>query len=259
MCRMGRLLFIFCFLSTVLCGSATEELPFQVGEKLTYHFYWGPFMVGRGTFEVTQGDQKHLYVLTVKGESNDFISPMYPVDDLIQSVFDTRKLRSVSCVHNRKEGKRHVWEESFFFYDHKIASTTSYLSGDQQWYEIPTSGVQDEISNVYFLRCQEWNHPKAEVSVTIANDKGNYDVKFQKKKTETLESPDFAPIPTFLVEPNTQFMRGFLKKGKMQVWVSDDHFKIPVRVTSKLSFGTLCASLVQVEGVPNWPYNRPER
>ena len=232
-----------------------KQAPFEVGEKLTYHFYWEAFMVARGTFEVTEKKKDGCYVFKVVVQSNKFISSLYPVNDVITSVFDLDKLRSVNFIQDRNEGTDRSWEETFFYYDLKHASTRSYVTGEYWWFEIPGTAVQDKLSTIYCMRCLDWKDRK-EATATLGNDKGNYDIVMKRVGEEKLEMDDFKTIPTFKVEPSTEYLKGFVKSGQMWAWVSDDKFKIPVRVVAKLSFGTVSASLVKVEGVTGWPYKQ---
>jgi len=234
---------------------AAEPLPFKEGEKLTYHFYWGIFMVGRGTFEVRRGSEKDGWIFEVRGKSNDFISAIYPVKEEITSFFDARFMRSTRFQQNRREGNSHIWEETFYFYSLGHASTQSYVSGEYQWFEIPRNGVQDKLSTIYFMRCRDWNKSN-EHAVLIGNDKRNYKVRIKKLKIEKIKLDDFSVIPTFQVEPNTEYLSGFVKKGRMWAWVSDDRFKVPIRVVAQLRVGRVSAELVAVEGIEGWPYKR---
>ncbi len=241
-----------------LCSSGfSDETPFQVGERLTYHFYWGPFMVGRGTFEVESTDREGVYRFVIDGRSNDFISKLYPVEAHLESDFDWTKQCSIRTLQNRSERAKSTWEESWYYPEKSIASTQSYVSGETKWFEIPQTGVLDKFSMIYFMRGLEWSR-RDFASAILGNDKGNYEVKVKKLKEETVELPNFAPIPTFKVEPNTEYLGGFVRKGKMVVWVSDDEHKIPVRVVSQLPVGTVSARLVKVENVKDWRYNLPD-
>lgn len=236
-------------------GAAEADIPFKVGEKLTYQFYWGAFMVGRGTFEVKEGPGKNTLLLSVRTVSNKFISNLYPVDNLIESVFDPEEIRSLSFFQDRNEGKHHTWEETFFYYPSKIASTTSYISGDTKWFEIPSKPVQDKVSFIYSMRCLDWSQRK-EAEAIIGNDKENRTIKISRLGEEILEEDHFKAIPTFKVQPSTGYMKGFVKSGTMSVWVSQDQFKVPIVVEAKLSFGTVKAVLVEVTGLEGWPYNQ---
>ena len=227
--------------------------PFQVGEKLTYHFYWGIFMVGRGVFEVKEVNKDGHHVFTVQAQSNEVISLLYPVDAVFHSFFDFQHLRSVHFEQNRSEKRTHIWEETFFYYQWGLGSTESYVTGEKKWFEIPKDRAQDKLSTIYYMRCLDWGN-RVEASALMGNDKRNYPVVMTKVGTEILTTDDFRPISTFQVMPNMEYLSGFVKKGTMTVWVSDDEFKIPVQVKAKLSIGTVSASLVKVEGIKGWPY-----
>ena len=253
---MSRKLIGFIILSLIApLAEAKNVEPFKVGERLTYHFYWGIFMVGRGTFEVTELRKDGSYVFMVRMKSNHFISALYPVEDVILSEFDSHRMRSLRFFQNRKEGGRRTWEETFFYYSLGQASTESYVSGEKKWFEIPgKEKVQDKLSVIYSMRCLDWKE-RAEASVLLGNDKGNYKMSVKKLKEENLKLDDFVSIPAFQVEPSTECLNGFVGKGRIWAWVSDDRYKIPLKVISKLPVGSVTALLVKVEGVEAWPYD----
>lgn len=211
-------------------------------------------MVGRGSFEITNIDKKACCLFTVRVRSNAVLSTLYPVDDVLHSFFDLNHMRSIHFEQKRKEGMNHVWEETFFYYELGQASTQSYANGEKKWFEIPKDGVQDKLSTIYYMRCMNWK-TRNFASTVLGNDKRNYEVRMTKLKTEVLHTDDFQPIPTFQVRPNMEYLSGFVKKGNMWIWVSNDDFKIPIRVEAKLPIGTVTASLVKVEGVKDWPYH----
>ncbi len=227
-------------------------LPYAEGERLTYHFYWGPFMVGRGTFAVARDPSGDGELLTVRVHSNALISSLYPVDDLLTSHFDPRRLRSTGFEQNRHEGQRHVWEATFFFEKLRRGVTQSYIGGESKWFAIPSGAVQDKLSTIYFMRHQDWRRSK-EQHVLIGNDKKNQPVRIRKLATETVYLDDFPPLRAFQAEPNTEYMSSFVKGASMIAWVSDDERKIPLKVVARISVGTVSAQLVQVEGVGSWP------
>jgi len=236
---------------------AEPPLPFRTGERLTYHFFWGPFMVGRGTFEVESSQRPGVYRFVIQAKSNDFISTLYPVTARMESDFDWARQYSLHSMQNRMERNTRIWEETWFYPQQRLAGTQSYVSGERKWFEIPEAGVLDKFSMIYFMRGLEWKGRNMATAL-LGNDKGNFEVTVKKLKEETVKLPDFTPIPTFKVQPDTSYLGGFVRKGKMVVWVSNDAHRIPVRVDSKLVVGTVSARLVKVENVSDWPYSLPE-
>lgn len=241
------------FLALAACSLAARaaEAPYADGERLTYHFFWGVFLVGRGTFEARR-DKDGSEEFTVVVRSNDFISALYPVEDTLRSRFDPGRQRSLSWEQVRREGPHRVWEQAWFLYDLGHGWMHSLLTGESKWYEIPREGVLDKLSLVYSMRHKDWRG-KDRYSATLGNDRGNQAVEVRKLGTGVVTLDDFPPIAAFRVEPDPQYMRGFVKRGRMVAWVSDDARKIPLRVVSKLPVGSVSAQLVKAEGVGDWP------
>lgn len=242
-------------LALAAAAAPPVEEPYADGERLTYHFYWGLFMVGRGTFEVHR-EKGGIEEFTVVVRSNDFISAIYPVEDTLRSRFDASRLRSLSSEQVRKEGPHRVWEQVWFFYGPGYGWMESYLTGESKWFEIPSQGVLDKLALVYFMRHKDWRR-RDRYAATIGNDKENHPVEVRRLGTEVVKLDDFPPIASFRVEPDPQYLRGFVKRGRMEAWVSDDTRKIPLKVVSRLPVGSVWAQLVRAEGVGEWPTGAP--
>jgi len=57
---------------------------------------------------------------------------------------------------------------------------------------------------------------------------------------------------TYLLEPELKDIGGVFKKSKdakLQVWITADERKIPVKVKSKVAFGSFVGELVSAEGI----------
>jgi hypothetical protein len=235
---------------------AESPAPYRPGETLTYHFYWGLFMAGSCTFKVDRNDDGNL-VFTVHGKSNDFISAIYPVEDIIVSEYDPRHERSLRLTQDRREGRHHYWEDTFFFYRFALGNTRSYVSGENKWFEIPKDRLQDKMSIIYAMRWKDWRQ-NDDHSAVIGNDKGNFELHLKRIAKKTIRLDDFAPIPAFQVEPSVNYLSGFLKKAKVRAWVSDDNFKVPIRITMEAAFGTITVDLIEVDGIEGWPYEKKD-
>jgi hypothetical protein len=242
-------------LTAVVPGLAASDLPYADAERLTYHFYWGFFMVGRGTFEVRR-EKGGTEEFTVVVRSNDFVSTIYPVEDTLRSRFDPVRKRALFFEQMRKEGPHRVWEQAWFLYPFEHGWMQSLLTGETKWFEISPQGVVDKLSLIYLMRHRDWR-VRDRYAATVGNDKGSQTVEVRKLGTEVVKLDDFPPIAAFRVEPDPQYLRGFVKRGRMEAWVSDDDRKIPLKVISKLPIGSVWAQLVRVEGVGEWPAGAP--
>src|ERR1017187_279569 len=69
----------------------TDSVPFSVGEKLTYQVFWGPFVVGRATLEVTgiePIDGHTCSLLVAKAKPRGLIDLLSPVNSTAESWLD---------------------------------------------------------------------------------------------------------------------------------------------------------------------------
>lgn len=225
--------------------------PYADGERLTYHFYWGMLMVGRGTFEVRR-EKSGIEEFTVTVRSNGLISTIYPVEDVLRSRFDPERLRGVSAEQIRREGPHRVWEQMWFYHDLGHGWMQSLLTGETKWFEISPQGVVDKLAFIYLMRRKDWR-AAGRYRAPLGSDRGSQEIEVRKVGTGIVTLDEFPPIAAFGVEPDSAYLRGFVKRGKMQGWLSDDDRKIPLKVLSKLPVGSVSAQLVQAEGVGDWP------
>ena len=70
-------------------------------------------------------------------------------------------------------------------------------------------------------------------------------------RKETIEL-DIGTYETYLIEPEIKDIGGVFAKSrdaKIQIWVSADHRRIPVRIKSKVVVGSFTGELIAVEGL----------
>ncbi|MCC7519811.1 MAG: DUF3108 domain-containing protein [Verrucomicrobiae bacterium] len=251
--RAGALLVLAALtgLTPAAVAASPRAAPYADGERLTYHFYWGPLKVGHGTFEVRR-EKDGIEEFTVDVRSNGLIAAIYPVEDRLRSRFDPTRLRGLSNEQVRSEGTHRVWEQTWFFHDVGHGWMQSLLTGETKWFEIPAEGSVDKLSLVYLMRHKDWR-ARDRYRATLGSDRGVQTIEVRKLGTEIVTLDDFPPIAAFVVEPDPKYLRGFVKRGRVTAWVSDDPRAVPLKVLAKLPVGTVQAQLVKAEGVGAWP------
>jgi hypothetical protein len=60
----------------------------------------------------------------------------------------------------------------------------------------------------------------------------------------------FGTVECLVIEPKLQGEAVFKQTGRILIWVTNDAYKIPVKLESKVSFGSFVATLVQARNVP---------
>lgn len=227
--------------------------PFYPGEKLTYELRWGIIPAGKATLEVLPFkivNNIPAYHFVVTAESNDFVDIFYKVRDRIDAYADIDMTRSVLYQKKQHEGKskRDIlvnfnWENN----------TAIYSNFGKQLDPISLmSGTFDPLSAFYFTRFSEFEDNML-IQRPITDGKKNVMGKVKVIGKETIKSGD-KEYETFLIEPELEHVKGVFEKSKnakIQIWISADNRRIPIRIKSEVVVGSFVGELVSVtEGDP---------
>ena len=212
-------------------------VPFDVGERFKYGVGWGKVLrAGTVTMEVKDiiDYQDHdVYRVLVKAKSSTGFSIFYRVRDELESLIDVEGLFSRRYWTKQEEGRLKFERK----YEADQENNTLYYNDKEYYIEY---GIQDEISAVFYVRTLD-----LEVGTPVYVDmfaKGkSWRVKCDVVKIETIKVPA-GEFETILVEPELHF-DGVMKKGKVKVWFSNDKYRIPVQVRSKIAIGSIWVRL----------------
>jgi len=219
----------------------TKQNPaWNVGEKLVFSVDYGFYKAGTATMSVNEiadvnGD-KCYHILTT-AESNDFISNFYKVRDKVDSYIDAKGMFSRRFEKHLREGKYKSDRIVDFYHDRKIALNTEKKHALT---EIPLY-VHDVLSALYYLRTKELVVGRDEF-VDVYADGKVYPLKVivHKKETVKVKAGKFSCIK---IEPIMKSEGIFKQEGKLTVWITDDEYKIPVKMSSKVLIGSIGTNL----------------
>lgn len=109
-----------------------------------------------------------------------------------------------------------------------------------------TGQLQDVLSAIYFIRMQKLEVGKSfEISITDGGRIYNVPVKVvEKKRMKSL----FGKINTYRVDPDVFGPDRLIhnEKGELNIWLSDDHHRVPVACRIKTEYGTFDIKLKRV-------------
>ncbi len=210
---------------------------FGVGEKLVYAVQYGIINAGEATLEVRNIaviDSTPCYYIVSNARTNDVFSVFYKVRDRYVSLMDTTELVSLRYEKHLREGK--------YKNDRKVLFDQKKHVAYYEDKEIPIPPrTQDVLSSMYYVRTLPLGVGH---TVAIANntDGKNYPlvVKVLGKERVTVEAGTFDCL---VVEPFLRYPGIFQQKGRVKIWVTDDRYKIPVLVKSKVIIGEVSAVL----------------
>lgn len=224
---------------------------FSPGEELTYAIRYGPMRAGTATLSVVGLEWANgalCYRLQSRIRSSRVFSAFYKVDDLTESWLDARGMFSRRCVRILQEGGYRKNEAVQI--DPARGIAVYHPRGD-------TASVlpraQDVLSILYFARGLDLEVGQG-VIIPSHVDRKNAAVELRVLKRERVT----VPAGTFdcgVVEPLLSSAGLFKQEGRLTLWVSDDAFRFPVIMKSKVAVGSIVAVLESYR--PGPPGSRP--
>lgn len=211
----------------------------QSNETINYTVYYtlaGMYVPGgEATFNIglERYNGKPVYHIIGEGKTNSFFDGLFKVRDKYESFIDTNSLQPYKFIRNILEGDFKKFETVTF---NQTANTATSQGGT---FKTPDC-VQDVLSAIYYSRNIDFNKykPNDRIPFNMFIDDKSYGLYVRylgKEKIKTkygrFNAIKFKPL----------LIDGTIFKGgeKMTVWVTDDANRIPVRIESPISVGSV--------------------
>lgn len=247
---MKRLAAFALLFALLAARPALAEYPFAAGEKLSYDLYWTFVHAGTATLETLPGSEAegrpalHIRALA---KSTPFIDKFYRVRDEIQSWVDPGVTRALLYQKDQSEGDyvRHY----LIRFNPQGNMAFRYSKGALKNAVRTEPGTFDPLSMLFLFRTKplalgyEFAAPVTDGDKAVVGK-----ARVVKRETITTKAGEF---DTFLVEPEVKEIGGVFRKSpdaKLQVWITTDERRIPVRVKSKVIVGAFYMDLTGYEG-----------
>ena len=240
------LILLTIFFAPVFAEDSKPALPFYPGEKLTFVLRWGIVHAGEATlevlpFETVNGKEAWHFVMTAK--TNSFIDTFYKVRDQIDAYADAGLARSLLYKKKQREGKSKRDIVVTFDWENSRAQYVNKGSAKPPLSLMP--GTFDPLSAFYFSRMTDFKTGTV-VKRPITDGKKNVMGQITVKKRETIKIGETS-YDTFLLEPDLKDVSGVFEKSKdskIQLWVTADEKRIPVKIASRVIVGSFVGELV---------------
>ncbi len=246
MIPVSRWTFLLLPVAAVLAALAVPlhagDLPFAVGEKLTFTVRYEFAKAGEASMEVKEkvecGSGRECFRLVSTAWSTMPFSLFFEVKDVVESYLDTEELYTWRYEKHLKEGNHETTEIVVFDQD---AHTATYPDG--MVVDIPER-AQDVLSSLYYVRTMDIEVGK---SIFIDNhaDEKNYPLEVKVLKVEEIKVPA-GKFECFVLEPILKASGIFQHKGRLTVWVTTDPGHIPVMMKSSVAIGAINAVLIDI-------------
>lgn len=237
-------------LSSNVCGDE-KDFPFYPGEKLTFLLKWEFIPAGESVLEVLpmetiDGVKAYHFLLTAK--SNAFIDSFYKVRDRIDAYANTEMTHSMLYKKKQHEGKtQRDIVVNFDWQNNKVQYTN--FKDKRPPIDI-LSGSFDPLSAFYFVRLFDFQE-KSKIERPVTDGKKCVIGELSVIKRETLKLKS-GTYDTYLIEPELKHIGGVFEKSKnakIQLWVTADKRRIPVKIKSKVVVGSFVGELVSATGL----------
>lgn len=230
---------VLCFLLSAPDSVLAQKVP----EKLVYSLSWTGITVGTATQQITETGDSRRIVSTAR--SNDWLSVFFPVEDLIESTLARKgaPFPGLTLQHRMRmrEGRHRRDREVLFDQEKKVAHCVDHLSGDRR--DVALAGLTfDTYGSFYYVRYLPLEVGKSfRVKIFYGKEADEVEVRVLKKeRIKTI----LGKIDTIVIRPMVKSKGVFEGKGSVQIWLTDDERRIPVKAQTKVTVGSVTADLV---------------
>ncbi|MBS2098143.1 DUF3108 domain-containing protein [Carboxylicivirga linearis] len=225
----------------------TSHQAYQDGELLAYTLDYGFVTGGKAYLSVNDtvinGTKTHHII--GRGETVGLADVLYKIRDRYESFIDVETQWPVKAVRSIREGRYKYYNE--VSYNRDSSQVISKKTGVHNVQE----GILDILSAFYFARNHKFNNnlQKGEVIefMTYFSDE-NFPLRIRYKGIETIKT-EFGKVECYKFSPVTEVGRAFKTEDDMQVWISKDDNRIPIRVRFNLKVGAFTCDLESFNGI----------
>jgi hypothetical protein len=225
--------------------------PFEAGEKAVYRAHWAG-MVSVATAEIfttpTVVDGKKVYQVRVEAKSSKVLDLIWKMRDTITSTFDAKALVPSRFTFRQRENSKEIDTEARF---HEVtqrwAVNREQKGKKPRIYEFNSPNTLDPITAVYKARAIDFEVGDR-LYFKVFGGRYHYLLELRVAAKEPVRLGSGKAVEAYKIIP---FVQNLTKKGyagrlnEATIWISADERRIPVKLSSKITFGTVEMELVQ--------------
>ena len=246
---------------SLLTAVAQELAPvknnaFIAGEKLSFIVYYdsdltGKVVAGTASLEVSFRTQKIdgrvVYKTVGTGKSKGVFSVFFKVDDRFESYIDTAYMVPWYFIRRTREGDYKKDDEVKF---NQFTGTASSRTANRK---VPV-GTQDFISAFFYARTVDLSglNPGDFFPMSFYLDDSLYTSRIYFEGRETVQT-EAGLFRCLKFKPMVATGSVFSQPYPMNVWVTDDIYRIPVLVRSAVVVGSVKMELTGYQGLAGVP------
>ncbi len=217
-------------------------------EQLKYGLYYSFVKAGTAYIKnrgLVSANGRPAYLIQTTAFSASVIDSVFKVRDVNYSWLDAETFYSLGYTQSLREGnyKRDEWIT--FDYNTNTYYGEIQKKGDPREISgVLTGPVLDMLTSLYYVRSQPL-HVGQDVILDIVNREEKYPMVVKVLSKETVKTPA-GKFKCIVVEPQFRGEGIFVAKGKsLKVWLTDDKYKMPVKMKTEVFIGSVSAELLE--------------
>ncbi len=188
--------------------------------------------------------------VTSKAETYSFFDAFFKVRDMIVSISEKDSGLAIFYEKNLREGG--YKQRRLHYYDRKKENCIyqKWSFGKEQFSTenvAITKNTYDFLGAFYYIRQQELAVGDT-LLMNMSGDGVTFDARIVVHKREKIKTI-FGKKYCLKIEPQLAGETIFQNSGKIFIWLTDDEFKIPVKMESEVRFGSFVADLKDAQNV----------
>jgi len=233
-----------------------QQLPFEAGEKEVYRASWnGIFSVATAEVEATPVvvDGRKVYQVRVDAKTSRFLDLIWKMRDTITSTFDAKSLAPSHFNFRQRENSRVI--ETDAKYDHgtrRWAVNRQQVGKRAKIYQFDSDNTLDPITAVYLARSTDFKVGDR-LYFKIFGGRYHYLLELLIEKKEPVELESGNVVEAYRIIPRIQNTTKNGYAGRFNdavIWLSADQRRLPIKLSSKIVFGSVYLDLIEVKRPP---------
>ncbi len=227
--------------------------PLREGEKLVFDIKYGIVSAAEATLELNSINHGGTSAWQIKSETKTyrFFDVFFRVRDSIESIWQKDKLLPLRFTKNLQEGKYRQLRIHDFDHSKNVTTYSKWNFRRNEWDREELAfpkNTQDILTAFYWVRTQRLD-PGRSLFVNITADGRSVDTEIVVHRRETIKSI-FGDKECLVIEPKLAGEAVFKQSGRIFIWLTNDQYKIPLKMQSEISFGSFVAVLKEAKNVP---------
>jgi hypothetical protein len=227
-----------------------KHFPFEGGEREVYRATWNG-MISVATAEVhtvpATVDGRKVFQVRVDARTSRAMDLFWRMRDTISSTFDAKALAPSKFTFNQRENSRVIDTEARFDQDANRWSVSRQQSGRKpRKYHFDSHNTLDPITAVYLARSTDFKVGD-KLYFKVFGGRYEYLLELFVEKREPVALQSGRTVEAYRIIPRIQNITkdGYASRfNEATIWISADERRLPVKISSKITFGSVHLELV---------------